>query len=141
MSQVTIQVADEFQNEIRRCFSEFHRRYSPSKGRKYPEELRGLVRQARSGGIAPARIQEITGVSRSAILQWSKSAKGTSIERTTPPAARRLEVIGEQRGHQNIFAVIKFPSGIAIELSDHGVLNLEFLQSIATLEVRDAAPR
>ena len=44
---------DNIRSQIKDRFAEFNRKSSPSKGRKYPADLRDMVRRAARSGIKP----------------------------------------------------------------------------------------
>ena len=131
------QAPDDLQTLIKSRFSDFNRRSSPSKGRKYPPELRELVRRGIAAGIRPADLKRLTGMSDTAVR--STLSKARSEKREKP---RRLEVVGlPSIGRASSPLVIRLPSGISIELSDASMLVAALQAAQSNLEVNHAASR
>lgn len=127
--------SDQLQNEIRKRYAEFNCSRPPSKGRRYPRELKELVRHGCSQGLKVATLRRLTGLSSSAIKRWHKEGIGAS----APPAPRRLAVTDSSPLPSLVCAVVvRLPSGVTIELSDSCALNRDLLAGLAALEVRHA---
>ncbi len=133
---------DELQTKLKSRFGEFNRTSSASQGRRYPEELRALVRQAIAEGADPVALRQITGISPTAMKQWVSGRTPASTRRTDKPSApRRLEVIDDKASKRQAAIVVRLQSGITIEFGDRADLNADFLAVLATLGRSHAAAR
>ena len=125
---------DDLQAEIRKRFAEFNRTSSPSRGRRYPQELKDLISQAGARGDKTAVLRGLSGLSASAINRYRAGVGPKAL------APRRLTVVGASPVEGPTTAVvIRLLSGVAIELADSRSLSLELLTTLSTLEVRHAA--
>ncbi len=142
MKLVSAHRSDDLQAKIKSRFGEFNRSSSPSKGRRYPEELRVMVRQAITEGADPVALRQITGISPTAMKQWASVSKHVSTRRTDKPSApRRLEVIDGKASNRRAPVVVRLLSGITIEIGDRADLDAEFLAVLDTLGGSHAASR
>lgn len=148
MKLVTAQRADDLLSRIKTRFADFNKASQPRKGRKYPDELMAMVRQAiREGAAAPALCQ-ITGVSSSAMSRWARAAEVEAAPARRPERAvrppRRLDVVG-QGTPKAVPAkgpvVVRLPSGVTIDFADGSALDSGLLAALAALEVSHAASR
>jgi len=129
---------DDPLSEIKRRFAEFNKSSSPSKGRRYPPELKELVQSAGAQGHESATLCRLTGLSSSAANRWLAAAA------PRPVAARRLAVVDASANSPHAPpapVVVRLPSGVTIELSDSRSLSGAMLAALGLLEVRDAASR
>lgn len=134
MRLINARRSDDIQSHLKSSFAEFNRTSSPSKGRRYPQNLQTLVRQASEAGVALSTLVELTGASSTALSRWCTSAKVRPARRQIKgPKARRLEVIGSNVERRGPAVVVRLPSGVAIELGDAVALNDVLLASLATL--------
>ena len=132
------QSSDDLQVLIKKRFSEFNRRSAPSRGRKYPAELRELVCRGMAVGIRLVDMKRLTGMSLAAIRSALSQAKPEK-----PLKPRRLEVVGlpaEMRPPSSP-VIVRLPSGVSLELPDASMLSSALLHSLASLEVNHAASR
>lgn len=143
MKLVSSQRTDDLLATIKARFAEFNKSSLPSQGRKYPNELQALVKQALSEGAEPATLCRLTGVSSTAISRWRTKAKSAKAPRSSKLAApRRLEVVGSGAdGKVRAAVVIRLPSGVTIELGAQATLTGDLLASLANLEASHAASR
>lgn len=129
------QAIEELKNKIKDRFAEFNRRSSPSRGRRYPAELRELIHQGSTSGIRQIDLKRLSGMSQTAIKCILAKAK--------PAKARRLEVVASpaaaERTHRSL--LIRLPSGISIELSDPSLLPAALQAAFAHGEVKHVASR
>jgi hypothetical protein len=58
---------NDLQNLIKNRFAEFNGQSSPSRGRKYPAELRELICRGSEAGIGPMDLRRLSGMSDTAI--------------------------------------------------------------------------
>ena len=134
MKLVRTPTADDLQDEIKKRFAKYNGTRPPSRGRRYPSELKELVCHGGSQGLKVATLCRLTGLSSTAVHRWIKAVPAP------PTTARRLAVT-----HANPPAavaspvVVRLPSGVTIELGDSRVLNGDLLATLSTLEVRHAA--
>jgi hypothetical protein len=134
----SVQSSDDLQILIKNRFSEFNRRSAPSRGRKYPTELRELVCRGIAAGIRLVDMKQLTGMSVTAIRFALAKAKP---EKSLKP--RRLEVVGlpaEMRPPSSP-VIVRLPSGVCLELSDASMLSSALLHSLASLDVNHATSR
>lgn len=132
------QTITELQNLIKTRFTEFNRQSSPSRGRRYPPELRELVQRGHAAGIGPMELKRLSGMSETAIKCILVKVK--SIAKSKPVASRRLEVVGlpfEPRQKMSPLTV-RLPSGVTIEFADPSMLTATLLSALSSLEVRHA---
>jgi hypothetical protein len=142
MKLVSSQRSDDLQTKIKSRFAEFNRSSSPSKGRRYPEELQKLVRQALEDGVGPTVVRDLTGISSTALQRWSKAAKPARARRLTKPSApRRLAVVRDVAGKRRSPIVVRLPSGVSIEFGDGTDLNADLLTTLGRLGVARATTR
>lgn len=138
MKLISAQSDDDIQAKVKARFAEFNRTSSPSKGRRYPEELRALVNQAVAKGATLSTLRDLTGVSSSVLCGWAKGGNPT-----TAAKARRLKVVGVSvsvdKSRQPI--IIRLPSGVSIEVSDSKVISGNFLVALASLGGSHATSR
>jgi hypothetical protein len=131
----SVQPVNDLQNLIKSRFAEFNRQSSPSRGRKYPPELRELICRGSAAGIGQMDLKRLSGMSDTAIRGTLAKAKAK------PVASRRLEVVdapsvSEQRSKP---LIVRFPSGVTIELADATLLTATLLGALGGLEVNHAA--
>lgn len=134
----SVQSPDDLQVLIQNRFSEFNRRSSPSRGRRYPAELRELVCRGIAVGIRLVDMKQLTGMSLSAIRSAVAQAKPGK-----PLKPRRLEVVGlpaEMRPPSSP-VIVRLQSGVSLELPDASMLSPALLHSLASLQVNHAASR
>lgn len=142
MRIVSAQRSDDIQARVKARFGEFNRTSSPSRGRKYPKELRALVSQASAEGVELSTLGELTGASSTALARWCQAAKLPPPRRPRPPAkSRRLEVVGGDADKRPQPILVRLPSGVSIEFGDGAVLSGDFLVTLATLGVNHATSR
>ena len=122
---------------IKNRFAEFNRHSSATRGRKYPNALRELVREGGAAGIRPSDLRRLTGMSQTAIKCTLAKAKA----KPKVAAPRRLEVVGSPAEPVKVSnsLVVRLPSGVTIELIDSTMLTPALLRSLAGLEVNHAA--
>ena len=128
----------ELQNLIKNRFAEFNRQSSPSRGRRYPPELRELVQRGHAAGIGPMELKRLSGMSETAIKYIL--AKVKAIAKSKPLAPRRLEVVGlpfEPR-QKLVPLIVRLPSGVTIEFSDASMLTATLLSALSSLEIKHA---
>lgn len=127
----------ELQDLIKNRFSEFNRSSSPSRGRKYPPELRELVARGSAAGMSKKELRRLTGMSETAIIMALVKAK------TKTPAPRRLEVVDLPVGARlkPMPLIIRLPSGVTIELAHQEMLNAALLSALNSMEVNHVASR
>ncbi len=141
MKLVRVHRADDLETKIKHKFLEFNRTSLPSKGRKYPDDLKALVCRALAEGIRPIVLLRLTGVSASAMHKWTRTANASvpsGDDAKASVAPRRLEVFDCSPVYGGAI-VVRFPSGVSIEFGDAAGLNHEILKALATLEVNHAA--
>lgn len=139
MKLVRVPQADGLQAEVKKRFADFNRSRPPSKGRRYPDDLRQLVCQAAALGIKVSELSRLTGLSVTGIRRWVPKASTT-----LAAAPRRLEVVAADETLSPVRAlavVVRLPSGVIIELSDGRALTSGLLAALNALEVRHAASR
>ena len=131
---------DNIRSQIKDRFAEFNRKSSPSKGRKYPADLRDMVRRAARSGIKPKELEKLSGMSSTAV-KLAIGVVATPI--TAPVAARRLQVVPGANYHQQVSRplLIRLPSGVTVELAGEAALTSTLLHALACLEVTHAASR
>ena len=138
MKLVRVQ-SDDLQSEIKKRFADFNKGSSPSKGRRYPRELKELVCTAGAQGLEPVTICRLTGLSSSAAKRWLAGGGPASF------VPRRLAVVDTRAGSRRLSSaavvVVRLPSGITIEMSDSRALSADLLAALSSLEVRHAASR
>lgn len=134
----SVQSPDDLQVLIKNRFSEFNRRSSPSRGRRYPAELRELVCRGIAVGIRLVDMKQLTGMSLGAIRSAVAQAKPGK-----PLKPRRLKVVGlpaEMRPPSSP-VIVRLQSGVSLELPHASMLSPALLHSLASLEVDHAASR
>ena len=127
---------------IRGRFAKFDREQVRTKGRRYPQELRDLVRQGIVAGISIAEIMRLSGMSKSAVAfaRGSKCAEADSSLAKKVLPARRLEVVGTGIGSSPEI-VARLPSGVTLEFAANASLTPELVAILAALEAPYAASR
>jgi transposase-like protein len=110
---------------IARVFGEYQTRCPNPKYRRYPEELKQMIRAAREEGIGFSDLTKATGVARSAIVGWVKTSK------VNQPMLRKLKVVGAEPERAGMIVIL--PSGVRIEMPGSRVLGGEFLRELASL--------
>jgi hypothetical protein len=142
---VNNQSLDSLRILIKERFADFNRGSSPSRGRKYPVELRELVCQGSLTGIPPGDLEKLSGMSSTAVKRAMalKASRHPGSARPKPEAPRRLEVVGAvAAGRQPASAVmIRLPSGVTIDLGDPSGLTTALLGTLAYLEAPHVASR
>ena len=93
-------------DEIKSRFAQFNELNRPGKGKRYPVELKDLVRQAALDGVVINDLLRVTGVSALSLARW--------LEHSSLPTVRRLEVI-DQADSPGASRFVHFPSGVIIE--------------------------
>lgn len=139
MKLVRVPQADGLQAEVKKRFSDFNRQRPPSKGRRYPVELRQLVTQAAAQGVKISELSRLTGLSSSGVRRWVPTASAAK-----SAAPRRLEVVAAAEPVPPVPAVavvVRLPSGVTIELADGRALTGCLLAALGAPEVRHAASR
>ena len=139
---VSNQSTDSLRALIKERFGTLNRQSLPSRGRKYPQELRELVRQGASAGIAPVELSRLSGMSSTAVKgALEKKSRVVAAKRKVLPA-RRLEVVGVVAEPRRCPTglVVRLPSGVSIELDGSG-LTSTLLLTLARLEVAHASSR
>jgi len=128
---------DDIVTLIKTRFLEFNRKSSPSKGRKYPADLRELISKGAAAGISQSELRRLSGMSKTAIANAMQGA----IKK--PLTVRRLEIVGSTAGCPVKLSplVVRLPSGITIELSDAQMLTATLVSTLANLEVNHATSR
>ncbi len=125
----------ELQNLIKNRFAEFNRQSSPSRGRRYPHELRELVQRGSAAGIGPMELKRLSGMSETAIKCILAKVK----TKAKPLAPRRLEVVGLPVEQSTSPLIVRLPSGVTIEFADASMLTVTLLSALSSLEVKHAA--
>ena len=137
MRLVSAQRAEDIQSKVKARFAEFNRTSSPSKGRKYPQELQALACQALGEGVELPVLCQLTGASSTALARWFKTAKPAtalaSRRRPKVAAPRQLEVVCSDVGTRPRPIIVRLPSGVSIELGDGVALNGELLTALSAL--------
>lgn len=139
------QSLDDLRVQIKARFADFNRSSMASKGRKYPADLRQLVRQGHLAGIRQKDLSILSGMSRTSIrgALAAKLPAGVSPGPAKPPAPRRLKVVGPVG--DNVRApsplIVRLPSGVTIELASDKLLTETLLVTLARLEVDNVASR
>ena len=134
MKLISARVSDNIQVRVKAGFAEFNGSSSPSKGRKYPEELQSLVRQAYSEGVELSTLGHLTAASKTALARWCKATEVAPARHPTKPLkARRLEVVRPDVDKRTSSIVVRLPSGVSIEFADGAALGADLLTSLATL--------
>ena len=142
MKLATNSIPRDIKSQIKDRFAEFNRKSAPSKGRKYPAELRELVRQGAISGIKPKDLKRLSGMSSTAIERAQSVTLSVDDARPVPP--RRLQVVdavSEQRQQVAAPFLIRLPSGVTIEMAGEAALTQTLLHTLASLEVKHAASR
>lgn len=140
MKLARVPQAEELVGEVRRRFADFNRSRPPSKGRRYPDELRQLVCQAAAQGCKVAELGRLTGLSASGVRRWLPKVKATR----PAVAARRLEVIAPDVAPPlacSSVIVVRLPSGVTMEFAEGRALTSELVTTLMDLEVRHATAR
>ena len=143
---ITTQPLDDLRTLIKRRFADFNRHSSPSRGRKYPAELRDLVKQGAAAGIRQIELIDLTGMSQAAIKYAVDNPKPmvAKKKRGLALAPLRLEVV-EPANHLQFqeprSLVVRLPSGVTIELANAEALTVSLLTILARLEVDHATSR
>lgn len=131
--------------KIQEKFAEFNQTIPSSQGRRYPADLRELIRRGYSAGVSITDLSRLSGMSRSAVDFVVK-------DRSKPnrPAARRLQVVDREfievetepeRATTPSPMVIKLPSGLSLELSDSRALTVDLLHMLMRVGGVHAASR
>lgn len=132
---------DDVRVDIKNRFANLNRQCTPSKGRKYPEELRDLVRQGAQVGIGPRELRRLSGMSESAV-RYALSQKRLPEAVVKLPPPRRLEVVDSSASPPRAGSIaVRLPSGVTIELSHSAALTPALLAALAHLEVSNVASR
>ena len=144
MKVVTAQHADDLLTNIKNRFTEFNRLSTPSKSRRYPEDLAELVRHALADGVRPIVLRKLTGVSSNTMERWIKGSRSAAVQRRDkqPLAPRRLEVVSSETGTAlRGLITVRLRSGVTIEFNDGASLSSDLLTALLAVEVRDVASR
>ncbi len=141
MKIVGAKKSEDLEIEIKERFAEFNKASSGSKRRRYPDELKDLLRQAHKRGVRIAALCRLAEVSRPVVKDWL-AARGAS----TPVSTRRLAVVKSAEGHVRVAdpaipVVVRLPSGVTIELADCRALSSDLLTVLCGVEVAHAASR
>ena len=141
MKLARVPQAEDLVSEVRRRFADFNRSRPPTKGRRYPGELRQLVCQAAAQGCKVAELGRLTGLSPSGLRRWLPKA-----ERLRPESPRRLEVVAADTlptptKAPAIAVVVRLPSGVTFEFADGRALTGDLVSTLIATEVRHAAAR
>ena len=136
MKLVRVPQGDGLQAELKRRFADFNR--LAGKTRRYPKELKDLVRQAAIEGCKVPELSRLTGLSGSGVRSWLPRAGSPR-----PAEARRLEVTraGAEASTLAAVVVVRLPSGVTIELADGRLLTGDLLSMLGAAEGRHAATR
>jgi len=132
----------DIRSQIKDRFAEFNRKSSRSKGRRYPADLRELVRQGAMSGIKPKDLERLSGMSSTAIKRAQAVTPIAGAAKPLPP--RRLQVVDavrEQRQQVAAPLLVRLPSGVTIEMAGEAALTQTLLHTLASLEVKHAASR
>jgi hypothetical protein len=135
MKLAAAQPLSELRDLIKNRFAEFNRHSSPTRGRKYPPELRELVCRGGAAGIRKSDLRRLTGMSETAITTALIKAKAKL------PIPRRLEVVGlpVESQPKPIPLIIRLPSGVTIELAHQEMLTAALLGALSSMEVNHVA--
>lgn len=108
-------------------FAEFNKSGAASGRRRYPQELKDLVIQAKEDGLRTATICRLSGLSTCTVHRYTRSEKAKPIQ------PRRLTIVDTKPRQTLASVVIRLPSGVAIELGDGRELNFDLLKSLSAL--------
>ena len=151
MTMVRSQNNKPLETKIQTRFAKFNQKVPPAKGRRYPKELRELVKQGRVHGLSAEKICQLTGISKSTAIRLCTVASKASAKRSEKIAVnsspkggvivpRRLEVVGFPPDMRlAIPVVVRFTSGVTIELYDTNLLTADLLKNLQTLGVTHAS--
>lgn len=120
-------------SKIEQQLANFKTTFSPSRQNRYPKFLKMLVREAVAYGYQIRRLRELTGVSRSVLHQWSKC-----LVKERKVNIRQLKVVGKP-ATDAAPAIIRFPSGIAVEFSRSSDLTSEIMGFLGAVGVSHAS--
>ena len=140
MKLATNSIPRDIKSQIKDRFAEFNRKSAPSKGRKYPAELRELVRQGAISGIKPKDLKRLSGMSSTAIERAQTVT--LFVDDARPP--RRLQVVdavSEQRQQVAAPFLIRLPSGVTIAMAGEAALTQTLLHTLVSLEFKHSASR
>lgn len=147
MTSVPDQSTETLETKIQTRFAKFNRMVPPAKGRRYPKELLALIKQGFVQGISVEKICKITGISKSSANRYfaeiPKQAEKPALNSSTkvcPIAPRRLEVVDREPEARIVNpVVVRFVSGVTIELHDTTLLTVALLENIQALGVGHAS--
>lgn len=122
-------------SKIEQQLANFRTTMSPSRQNRYPISLKMLVREAAAHGYKITRLRELTGVSRSVLNQWSKG-----LVTKQKVNIRQLKVVGKP-AIDVAAAIIRFPSGIAVEFNRSADLIGEIIGLLGSVGVNHASHR
>ncbi len=140
----------EIRTSIKERFAEFNRLTPARHGRRYPEELRELIRKGSVAGIEVRELVELSGMSVKGVnLAIGKRKKsyakitGNGAKHSGKPSPKRLDVFSErvESSQSRCPLVIRLPSGIVIETTEGSSLTPSLLQVLAKVEVSCVASR
>ena len=124
----------DLEDEIQRRFDSYNKLNPPKNTRRLPSDLIELLLYAAAEGVKKQTLSQISGVASSTINRWQKCKKTKKI----PP--RRLEIVREEdvefENRPNLTlaeAIVRLPSGIAIELMNSRSLTRDFLITLSEL--------
>lgn len=105
---------NQVRDRLAAAFGEFNRQSRPSKGRKYPESLRKMVREAAGAGLSKPELMKLTGMSDSA-LRYAVDRVAPNGRGRMASSVRRLEVVtdGPEPACDGNQLTIRLPSGIS----------------------------
>jgi hypothetical protein len=147
MTTVPSQSNETLEIKIQTRFAKFNRMIPPAKGRRYPKELLALIKQGSAQGISAEKICKLTGISQSSANRWfTETAKPAekpaliSSAKVCTTAPRRLEVVDSTPEARVVNSVVvRFSSGVTVELYDANLLTLALLKNLQALGVDHAS--
>lgn len=136
-----IQPHQDIREKVRAAFSEFSKTNPANKWRRFPAELRALVREAYLLGVSKTDLVTLAGISISSVDRWcSGDSKVKALPVPLEAKARVLEVTGPATESPAGF-VVRLPSGMVIEFNEGTVFSAELFTVLCRSEVGHASSR
>ena len=111
MKQSRTQPHQDIRERVRSIFSDFSKTHPATKWRRFPADLRALIREAYSLGVSKSDLVTLAGVSISSVERWCNSdSRVKSLSEPFKAKAPILEVTGLEAKLAAGF-VVRLPSG------------------------------
>ena len=144
MQLIRSQAVDDLSAEIKKRFAEFNRARPKAKGRRYPADLRKLVRQAALEGVKPSTLRRLTGLSPHGLKRWLDASQPEIRRLEIVPAAEKMPpqvnkggpaIIPAAQATRPLAASIRLPSGAMIEFHEKDALTPDVVRALMGAEV------